>query len=118
MGIKDSQRLVKEFVSKFDKKFTPRQYTMQINIARSLLTKYSYDDLIAILDYLVLNKPYGGLKSLAYISYVAESIMPKIEYERNKDTIETQLKKLEESKQIVKNVNNKRKSLFKNKINI
>jgi len=78
LALKPSQIIVKHFVDTFNYKFTGVLFKKELGIANSLIKAgFTPEEIIMCIDYLKEHPPTNGLRSLAYLQYVINDILPK-----------------------------------------
>lgn len=109
----EEQKLTRTFVKLFVNKATSDFFIKQLQISKSLLKKYKFDDLMCLLEYLHDFPLKEGVRSLAYIQYIYDKYIEKAKrYKMSKNMPEINLDREESIKQ---NIVKSSKSLFKNK---
>lgn len=114
--VRDNQKVLKEFCSALNLKLDGNSFKRQLGIAGNLLTKYSLEELLLVIDYIKVHPLKKEVTSIGYLPYVIDDLLPKAIYERDKDKIDKKLLEIKDNTEIKKQNKSKRKSLFQNEI--
>jgi hypothetical protein len=76
--------LVRHFSNQLNIKISPQQYSRQIGMANNLLKRYSYEQLISVIDYISQHPLKKRIFSISYLSYIADETLDKIRLEELK----------------------------------
>ena len=78
--VTDKQEIAKYFYDNQLKRCTPLIYKKQISFAGNLLEAgFTKEEIISVIDYLIKCPPRGGFFSLAYLPYVMQEILVKLQ---------------------------------------
>ncbi|MGL4774508.1 MAG: hypothetical protein ACRC2K_13185 [Clostridium sp.] len=110
--VTDTQIIVKEFGKLFNVSFTPSDFKRQLGIAKGLLSKYTKEEILLTINYYSKNRS-NEIKSIGYIPYIIDEVLPKAIFERDKDMFN---KNLESVKDLTENIQKReisKKKIFK-----
>ena len=81
----EGQQLVRHFSNELNIKINRQQYARQIGMANNLLKRYTFEQLISVIDYIKQHPLNKRIVSVAYLSYIADEVLDKIKLEELKN---------------------------------